>query len=31
MALRLFEVLAKIRSEEDFKAFFEDLCIYAEI
>lgn len=31
MALRLFEVLAKIRSEEDFKAFFEDLCTYAEI
>lgn len=31
MTLGLFEVLSKIKSEEDFKAFFEDLCTYAEI
>lgn len=31
MTLKLFEVLARIESEEDFKAFFEDLCTYAEI
>ncbi|HIU21315.1 MAG TPA: TrpR-related protein YerC/YecD [Candidatus Limadaptatus stercorigallinarum] len=31
MTLKLFEVLSRIESEEDFKAFFEDLCTYAEI
>ena len=31
MSLKLFQVLARIKSEEDFKAFFEDLCTYAEI
>ena len=31
MTMKLFEVLARIESEEDFKAFFEDLCTYAEI
>lgn len=31
MTLKLFEVLSRIKSEEDFKAFFEDLCTYAEI
>lgn len=31
MVMKLFEVLARIESEEDFKAFFEDLCTYAEI
>ena len=31
MAMNLFEVLNSIRSEEDFRLFFEDLCTYAEI
>ena len=31
MTLKLFEVLSRIESEEEFKAFFEDLCPYAEI
>ena len=31
MTMKLFEVLSRIESEEDFKAFFEDLCTYAEI
>ena len=31
MTLKLYEVLSHISSEEDFKAFFEDLCTYAEI
>lgn len=31
MAMNLFEVLNFIRSEEDFRLFFEDLCTYAEI
>ena len=31
MTLKLFEVLSRIESEEDFMAFFEDLCTYAEI
>ena len=31
MTMKLFEVLSRIGSEEDLKAFFEDLCTYAEI
>lgn len=29
--LKLFEVLSKIETEEDFRAFFADLCTDAEI
>lgn len=29
--MKLFEVLSKLKTEEEFKVFFEDLCTYAEI
>ena len=31
MTMKLFEVLSKLRTEDEFRAFFEDLCTYAEI
>lgn len=31
MTLKLFEVLAQLKSEEEFRMLFEDLCTYAEI
>lgn len=29
--MKLFEVLSRLKNEEEFKVFFEDLCTYAEI
>lgn len=29
--MKLFEILAKLNTEEEFEAFFDDLCTYAEI
>ena len=29
--MKLYEILAKLNTEEDVEAFFEDLCTYAEI
>ena len=29
--MKLYEILAKLNTEEDIKAFFDDLCTYAEI
>ncbi len=31
MTLKLFEVLSKLKSEDEFRMLFEDLCTYAEI
>lgn len=29
--MKLFEVLGKLKSEEEFKLFFDDLCTFAEV
>ena len=29
--MELFEVLCKLKTQEEFKMFFEDLCTYAEV
>ena len=29
--MKLFEILSKLNTEEEFEAFFDDLCTYAEI
>jgi TrpR-related protein YerC/YecD len=29
--MRLYEILAKLNTEEEIEAFFDDLCTYAEI